>query len=228
MNIGSIQQKAAGAHLQVPLSQYATRRAGDWAERGFTETLVDFPTLNARSKFWGDDQRAAFKNWEEFDDIRNPPGERQPTNERQKLHDLLQRLDMKVMQENHLDLLVRLHTSLPPGQDRLRGTAAGRGRRGRRVGHGSERGATEVQIPAGYRPDRLRPGVALSADTTALRSGVTNNTPTRCPRPACPSRSCSGPIPEASLILLKVAAAYEAASKRRVPPPAFGPLPGEP
>ena len=26
---------------------------------------------------------------------------------------------MKVMQENHLDALVRLHTSLPPGQDRL-------------------------------------------------------------------------------------------------------------
>ena len=29
--------------------------------------------LNARSKFWGHDQRAAFKNWEEIGDLRNPP-----------------------------------------------------------------------------------------------------------------------------------------------------------
>ena len=47
------------------MTQYLTRRAKDWADRGFTETLVDFTTLNARSKFWGDDQRAAFKNWED-------------------------------------------------------------------------------------------------------------------------------------------------------------------
>jgi amidase len=31
---------------------------------------VDFKTLDERSKFCGDDQRAAFKNWEETDDIR--------------------------------------------------------------------------------------------------------------------------------------------------------------
>jgi hypothetical protein len=29
-------------------------------------------------------------------------------------------------------------------------------------------------------------------------------------------------------LALKAASAYQAASKRRVPPPAFGPLPGEP
>ncbi len=40
------------------IPQYLTRRAKDWADRGFKETLVDWPSLNARSKFWGDDQRA--------------------------------------------------------------------------------------------------------------------------------------------------------------------------
>ena len=54
------------------IPQYLTRRAADWHARGFTETLVDFPALNARSKFWGDDQRAAFRNWEEVTDPRNP------------------------------------------------------------------------------------------------------------------------------------------------------------
>ena len=43
------------------LPQYLTRRAADWKASGLTEALVDFPTLNARSKFWGDDQRAAFR-----------------------------------------------------------------------------------------------------------------------------------------------------------------------
>ena len=41
------------------IPQYLTRRAKDWADRGFKETLVDWPSLNARSKFWGDDQRAS-------------------------------------------------------------------------------------------------------------------------------------------------------------------------
>jgi hypothetical protein len=41
-----------------------SRRAADWKERGFVETLVDFATLNRRSKFWGDDQRAAFSKVE--------------------------------------------------------------------------------------------------------------------------------------------------------------------
>jgi amidase len=39
-------------------------RSADWRAKGITETLDDWAALNARSKFWGDDQRAAFKNWE--------------------------------------------------------------------------------------------------------------------------------------------------------------------
>src|SRR5207249_3346119 len=62
--------------------QYLTRRAADWKARGYTETLVDFPALNARSKFWGDDGRAAFRNWEEVTDPRNPLGQRQGVDER--------------------------------------------------------------------------------------------------------------------------------------------------
>ena len=59
------------------ISQYLSRRAGDWKAKGFAETLTDWASLNARSKFWGDDQRAAFKNWEEIADPRNPHGRRQ-------------------------------------------------------------------------------------------------------------------------------------------------------
>jgi amidase len=49
---------------------------------GFKETLRDWRSPNERSKYWGDDQRAAFKNWEETNDPRNPLDGRQGVNER--------------------------------------------------------------------------------------------------------------------------------------------------
>ena len=52
LNIRSIQQKPQATTFRFHFQQYATRRAAEWAARGFTETLVDLATLNARSKFW--------------------------------------------------------------------------------------------------------------------------------------------------------------------------------
>src|SRR5499427_331778 len=76
LGIATIQEQELAMAFRFHIPQYLTRRAADWQARGYTETLVDFPTLNARSKFWGDDQRAAFKNWEEVTDMRNPHGQR--------------------------------------------------------------------------------------------------------------------------------------------------------
>ena len=71
---------------------------------GFTETLVDFKTRNERSKFWGDDQRAALKNWKETGDIRRPL---------ESVRGLARSSSrgsccavLKAMRENHLDLVV--------------------------------------------------------------------------------------------------------------------------
>jgi hypothetical protein len=127
-----------------------SRRAADWKERGFTETLVNFKTLNQRSKFWGDDQRAAFKNWEETDDIRRPFGEREGIDEKLKLRELLRRLEVKVMQENRLDLVVRLHYSLAPGKIGLAPQPQPRGDIRSEIRMGPFAGETEVLIPAGY------------------------------------------------------------------------------
>src|SRR5215471_10239097 len=65
LDIATIQEQELAMGFRFQLAQYLTRRAADWQARGYTETLADWPALNARSKFWGDDQRAAFKNWEE-------------------------------------------------------------------------------------------------------------------------------------------------------------------
>ncbi|MDH3738624.1 MAG: amidase family protein, partial [Alphaproteobacteria bacterium] len=89
LDIGTVQHQEMAMAFRFHIPQYLSRRAVDWAEKGFTETVVDFPSLNERSKFWGDDQRASFKNWEEVADPRNPHGHRQGVNERIMLRELL-------------------------------------------------------------------------------------------------------------------------------------------
>ena len=49
--------------------------------------------------------------------------------------------------------------------------------------------------------------------------------PTTIPAPGLPFSLVFRAEPGKEDMLLRIASAYEAASKRRVPPPAFGPLP---
>lgn len=224
LDLATIQQQELAMTFRFHLRQYLMRRAADWQARGFTETLVDFPTLNARSKFWGDDQRAAFKNWEEVSDPRNPLDGRQGVNERLMLRELLRRVDMMVLLENHLDALVRLHTPWPPA---LIGGAPQYGIQSNlrlESFYGPNAGLTEVLIPAGYVTTVYDPRFALSPDGSRYVS-VPSDTPTTIPPPGLPFSLVFRAEPGKEDVLLKIASAYEAASKRRVPPPAFGPLP---
>jgi len=224
LNIRTVQELQDSRMFRFHFTQYASRRASDWEALGERETLVDLATLNARSKFWGDDQRAAFKNWEETDDIRNPLGGRQGIHERFLLRELLRRVEMKVIQENQLDLVVRLHTSLPPGriglapQPEPEGDVRGESR------FGPNAGLTEVLIPAGFVRTVYDPVFVLSEDR---RSYVPNNsnTSTTLPEPGLPFSLVFRADPGREDLILKAASAYEAASKRRVSPPSFGPVP---
>ncbi|MEW5982580.1 MAG: amidase family protein [Acidobacteriota bacterium] len=226
LNIRFIQGVARSNAFRFHFTQYAQRRAADWRARGFTETLVDFKTLNARSKFWGDDQRAAFRNWEAVEDIRRPFGEAQGIDERMKLRELLRRLEMKVMQENRLDVVVRLHTSLPPGkiagatQPRPPGDVRGE------IRMGPYAGLTEVLVPAGYVREVYDATFVLNRDRTRYVA-TNNNTVHTVPAPGMPFSLVFRADPGREDVILKVASAYQMASKRRVPPPMYPPLPGE-
>jgi Asp-tRNA(Asn)/Glu-tRNA(Gln) amidotransferase A subunit family amidase len=223
LDVSTVQQQELAMAFRFHIRQYLSRRAADWQARGFIESIVDWPSLNSRSKFWGDDQRAAFKNWEEVSDPRNPHGRRQGVNERIMLRELLRRVDMMVMLENHLDGLVRLHTPLPPAKiggpnepgiiQRLRDESQ----------YGPNAGLTEVLIPAGYVTTVYDPVFALSADGKKYVA-VASDVPTAIPAPGLPFSLVFRAEPGKEDVLLKIASAYEAASKRRVPPPAFGPL----
>ena len=223
LDLPTIQQQELALAFRYHIPQYLSRRAVDWRELGFDETLVDFPSLNARSKFWGDDQRAAFKNWEEVTDMRNPLGGRQGVNERIMLRELLRRVDMMVILENHLDALVRLHTPYPPAKI---GGANQHGREGNlrsESQNGPNAGLTEVLVPAGYVTTVYDPVFKLSEDRTVYDS-VQSETPTELPAPGLPFSLVFRAEPGKEDLLLEIASSYEAASRRRVPPPDFGPL----
>jgi amidase len=224
LDLATVQQQEMAMAFRFHVHQYLSRRCADWKERGFTETLTTFASLNARSKFWGDDQRAAFKNWEQVADPRNPLGGRQGVDERIMLRELLRRVDMMVILENKLDALVRLHTPWPPGL----------------IGHphqydipsnltpeslsGPNAGLTEVLIPAGYVTTVYDPVFALNADATRYISRP-SHTPTIVREPGLPFSLVMRAEPGKEDVLLKIASAYEAASRRRIPPPDFGRLP---
>jgi len=225
LDLGTVQQQQLSNTFRYHISQYLMRRAADWKAAGYEETLKDWTTLNARSKFWGDDQRAAFRNWEEVSDPRNPLDGRQGVNERIMLRELLRRADMMVILENKLDALVRLHTPWAPGL----------------IGHphhydipsnlnpeslsGPNAGLTEVLVPAGYVTTTYDPVFKLSADGKRYISAP-SDVPTRLAEPGLPFSLVFRCEPGKEDVIIKIASAYEAASRRRIPPPAFGPLPG--
>ncbi|HEY1979016.1 MAG TPA: amidase family protein [Xanthobacteraceae bacterium] len=224
LDLGTIQHQQLSNTFRYHISQYLMRRAADWKAVGYEESLADWATLNARSKFWGDDQRAAFKNWEEVSDPRNPLDGRQGVNERIMLRELLRRAEMMVILENKLDALVRLHTPWAPGL----------------IGHphqydipsnlspeslsGPNAGLTEVLIPAGFVTITYDPVFKLSDDGTRYISAP-SDVPTTLAAPGLPFSLVFRCEPGKEDVILKIASAYEAISKRRIPPPAFGPLP---
>src|SRR5262245_13504543 len=225
LDIAPIQDQQLAPTFRFHIPQYLTRRAEDWKARGFRETLVDFAQLNARSKFWGADQRAAFKNWEEIADPRNRLDGRQGVNERIMLRELLRRVDMMVILENHLDALVRLHTPWPPGK--IGGASQPRGgpsNLSRESLYGPNAGLTEILVPAGYVTTVYDPVFVLSPDGTRYVP-TPSSIPTTIPEPGLPFSLVFRCEPGNEDVILKIASAYEAASKRRIPPPAFGALP---
>jgi Asp-tRNA(Asn)/Glu-tRNA(Gln) amidotransferase A subunit family amidase len=225
LDIATVQDQELAPAFRFHVPQYLSRRAQDWAARGVRETLTDFAQLNARSTFWGADQRAAFRNWEEVADPRNRLDGRQGVNERIMLRELLRRVDMMVLLENRLDALVRLHTPWPPGKiGGAHQPRAGAGNLTRESLYGPNAGLTEVLVPAGYVTTVYDPVFVLSPDRTRYVPAP-STTPTTIPEPGLPFSLVFRCEPGREDVVLEIASAYEAASRRRVPPPAFGPWP---
>ncbi len=223
LDLGTVQHQEPAMSFRFHISQYLARRADDWQRAGFTETLADWAALNARSRFWGDDQRAAFKNWEEITDPRNQLGGRQGVDERIMLRELLRRVDMMVIYENKLDGLVRLHTPWPPALIGGANQHSTPNNLRPETMSGPNAGLTEILVPAGYVQVAYDPVFALSEDGTQYLYRQ-SDTPTKLTEPGLPFSLVFRAEPGKEDVVLKVASTYEKASRRRVPPPRFGPL----
>jgi hypothetical protein len=140
------------------------------------------------------------------------------------LRELLRRMDMMVILENRLDALVRLHTPYPPdiigapGQPGLVHNLTPESL------SGPNAGLTEVLVPAGYIKTAYDPVFRLSEDRTQYVP-TPSNIPTTLADPGLPFSLVFRAEPGKEDTLLQIASAYEAASRRRIPPPRFGPLP---
>ena len=223
LTIASIQEQKLANSFRFHISQYLLRRAEDWKSAGFHEALDNWAALNARSKFWGDDQRAGFKNWEETADPRNALNGRQGVNERIMLRELLRRIDMMVLIENKLDAFVRLHTPWAPGiigqphqydtMHNLRPESL----------YGPNAGLSEILVPAGFVTTTYDPVFTLNDDGTKYISKPSDK-PTKIEEPGLPFSLVFRSEPGTEDTLLSIASTYEIASKRRISPPNFGPL----
>ncbi|MBV8168832.1 MAG: amidase, partial [Alphaproteobacteria bacterium] len=90
--------------------------------------------------------------------------------------------------------------------------------------YGPNAGLTEMLVPAGYVTTAYDPVFALDAARTRYVSAP-SRTPTAIAPPGLPFSLVFRAEPGREDTLLRIASTYEAASKRRIPPPAFGPLP---
>ena len=155
--------------------------------------------------------------------MRNPLAGRQGVNERVMLRELLRRVDMMVILENNLHALVRLHTTFPPGKIGGRTSRTPQQSAVGNPSNGPNAGLTEILIPAGYVTTVYDPVFKLSSDGMRYLT-VSADEPTIIPQPGLPFSLVFRAEPGKEDVLLNIASAYEAASKRRIPPPAFGPL----
>jgi amidase len=198
------------------------------AERGDTEIRSN-ADLVAKARFHGDpqfpDRRAARERQEQAKHV--------DMSERMARRFAVQQLVLQCMSLMGVDALAYPTSNLPPPKLGAPGEPAVNGRGNSWSMLGRE-GFPAMTVPAGFTTvvyDRVRdPGSAVRADggaggesATAEGTHVVGPTPAQLP---VGIDFVAPPFGEPTL--LRIASAYEAATKHRRPPRDFGPLPGEP
>ena len=197
------------------IDQYLARR-GD-------ARVTDMASLDAGTKYFSAAAEAGSANWAVLDDVRSAGN-----TERLAMRAVLQLVLEKVLRENRLDVLVNPENTLP--HQKVGGpsepTVNGRSAAGATQAVTALIGVPEIVVPAGFNAVVYEPRFVLNAagDRYAAVPGHERSL-LATPLPIS-LMFWAGPGDEAAV--LKAASAYEAATRHRAPPPAFGPLPNEP
>ena len=211
LNLRSVTSLPRTASFSFHIAHYLLRR-GD-------SRVNDWASLNANAKYGDESRRVAMKNWENKVDITSDVMTQQV-----KLRDVMRLVLMKVMRENRLDVLVNPTITLPPSRIGHASQPTVKNRPTGRFPSSGILGIPEITVPAGFNTINYEPEFALNAAKDGYRS-VANETrrTTLAARLPVGISFWAGPGDESTLF--KVASAYEAATKHRVPPPGFAPVP---
>ncbi|MEE2822612.1 MAG: amidase family protein [Acidobacteriota bacterium] len=190
------------------------------AERG-DQKVFDWASWIANEKVVADSDRRSAEKAVDVQDLR-------PTNgiDMFKMQTVMRVVIQKVMYENGIDAFVNPENTLP---HRKIGNASEPTKNDRSAVSCCGRftafiGIPQIVVPAGYNRVVYEPEFALSPDKNHY-TYVSGKQRSLLPHPMPVSMMMwSGPGEESTLI--KIASAYEAATKHRVPPSSFGPLPG--
>ena len=139
------------------------------------------------------------------------------------MREVMRLVILKVMQQNNIDVLVNPTTTIPPTRIGYASQPVVNSRSIGRFPTSANLGIPEITVPAGFNTVVYEPSYALNAAKDNYVSTANEDQPTtlRSPLPVGIS-FWAGPGDEP--IVIKVASAYEAATKHRMPPPAFGPV----
>ena len=197
------------------IDQYLARR-GD-------ERVTDIASLDANTKYFSAAAEAGSANWAVLDDIRAAGN-----TERMQMRAVLQLVLARVMRENRLDVLVNPENTLP--HQKVGGPSEpsvnGRGASGSTQTITALIGVPEIVVPAGFNDVVYEPRFVLNAAGDRYEA-VPGHEQSVLDTPLPISLMFWAGAGEEAAVL-KAASAYEAATRHRVPPPDFGPLPDEP
>jgi hypothetical protein len=182
--------------------------------------ITDWASLFANARWRDDASRAGAENW-----VANDTVVSEGKSEAVRMRDVMRMVLLKVMYQNDIDVFIAPENTLP--HRKIGGpsdpTVNRRSATGSTQTFTALLGIPEITIPAGYNQIVYEPSFVLSADGTEYTE-VSGTEPSLLPVPLpIAMMFWSGPGDEPRL--LRVASAYEAATRHRTPPPDFGPVP---
>jgi amidase len=213
LNLRSINRLGSGGAFSLHMATYLKRR-GD-------EKVFDWSSLNANTKNYEEGRTVAMKNWESKLDTRSDG-----MAEKMQMREVMRTMIFKVMYENDIDIFVNPTITVPPAKNGYASQPSVNDRPIGRFPLSANAGVPEITVPAGFNQIIFEPAFALNEAKDNYISVANETTQTMMDAPMPFGISFwGGPGDEPAV--LKIAATYEAATKHRVPPPAFGPVKGK-